>query len=60
MSWGVLFIILGAQAIGLILGYSLAYFIGKAIIIKYVEKKANKKSEILGVQTNKAKGNTVR
>ena len=59
MSWGVLFIILGAQAIGLILGYSLAYFVGKAII-KYVEKKANKKSEVLGEQTNKAKGKTVR
>ena len=60
MSWGVLFIILGAQAVGLILGYSLAYFVGKAIIIKYVEKKANKKSEILGEQTDKAKGKTVR
>ena len=60
MSWGVLFIILGAQAVGLILGYSLAYFVGKAIIKKYVEKKANKKSEILGEQTDKAKRETFR
>ena len=47
ISWGMLFVILGAQAIGLILGYSLSYFVGKAII-KYGEKKANKKSKILG------------
>lgn len=47
MSWGVLFVILGAQAISFILGYSLAYFVGKAII-KYGETKANKKSKILG------------
>ena len=59
MSWGVLFIILGAQTVSLILGYSLAYFVQK-VIIKYVEKKANKKSKILGEQTDKAKGKTVR
>ena len=59
MSWGDLFAILGAQAIALILGYSLAYFVQK-VIIKYVEKKANKKSKILGEQTNKAKRETVR
>lgn len=59
MSWGDLFIILGAQAISLILGYSLAYFVQK-VIIKYGEKKANKKSKILGEQTDKAKGKTVR
>ena len=47
MSWGDLFIILGAQAISLILGYSIAYFVHK-VIIKYGEKKANKKSKILG------------
>lgn len=47
MSWGVLFTILGAQTISFILGYSLAYFVGKAII-KYGETKANKKSKILG------------
>ena len=46
MSWGDLFVILGAQAIGLILGYSLVYFVWKAII-KHNEK-ANKKSKILG------------
>lgn len=59
MPWGFLFVILGAQAISVILGYSLAYFVGKAII-KYGEKKANKKSKILGEQTDKAKGETVR
>ena len=59
MSWGDLFVILGAQAIGLILGYSIAYFVHK-VIIKYGEKKANKKSKILGEQTDKAKGKTVR
>ena len=59
ISWGDLFVILGAQAIGLILGYSLSYFVGKAII-KYGEKKANKKSEILGEQTDKAKRETFR
>lgn len=59
ISWGDLFVILGAQAIGLILGYSIAYFVQK-VIIKYVEKKANKKSKILGEQTDKAKGKTVR
>ena len=47
ISWGDLFVILGAQAVGLILGYSLVYFVWKAII-KYGEKKANKKSKILG------------
>ena len=59
MSWGDLFVILGAQAVGLILGYSLVYFVQK-VIIKYGEKKANKKSKILGEQTDKAKGKTVR
>lgn len=59
MSWGDLFAILGAQTISLILGYSLAYFVQK-VIIKYGEKKANKKSKILGEQTDKAKGKTVR
>lgn len=59
ISWGMLFVILGAQVIGLILGYSLAYVVGKAII-KYGEKKANKKSKILGEQTDKAKRETFR
>lgn len=47
ISWGVLFVILGAQTASFILGYSLAYFVQK-VIIKYVENKANKKSKILG------------
>ena len=59
MSWGDLFVILGAQAVGLILGYSLVYFVQK-VIIKYGEKKANKKSKILGEQTDKAKRETFR
>ena len=47
MSWCDLFVILGAQITCFILGYSLGYFVRKAII-KYGEKKANKKSKILG------------
>ena len=59
MSWGDLFVILGAQTASFILGYSIAYFVHK-VIIKYGEKKANKKSKILGEQTDKAKGKTFR
>ena len=59
MSWGDLFVILGAQTASFILGYLLAYFVQK-VIIKYGEKKANKKSKILGEQTDKAKGETFR
>lgn len=59
MSWGVLFVILGAQTASFILGYSIAYFVHK-VIIKYGEKKANKKSKILGEQTDKAKRETFR
>lgn len=51
MSWWVIIAALGAHAVGLILGYSIVYFIGKAIM-KCDERKANKKSKVLGEQVD--------